>query len=83
MGITSEVVIPPEIYLFSHLGYQKENNFDKIDDLEGLWDRLVRADKSRDVMVSISTGDLPNAEDLGLVENHAYAVLEFKEFEDK
>jgi hypothetical protein len=52
--------------------------FDKIDDLDKLWDRLVNGDKNRDVMISVSTGDLPNADDLGLVENHAYAVLELK-----
>mmetsp|Transcript_22018 Transcript_22018/g.21752 ORF Transcript_22018/g.21752 Transcript_22018/m.21752 type:complete len:653 (+) Transcript_22018:95-2053(+) len=60
-----------------------EKDFSNKDDLNNLWERLVRADKTRDVMVSISTGNLPNADDLGLVENHAYAVLEFMEFEDK
>lgn len=61
----------------------ERKHFDKIDDLEKLWDRLVKGDKNRDVMVSISTGQLPNADDLGLVESHAYAVLEFKEVEGK
>lgn len=34
-------------------------------------------------MISISTGSLPNADDLGLVEQHAYAVLELKEVDGK
>ena len=57
----------------------ERKHFDKIDDLDSLWNRLVKADHTRDVMVSVSTGNLPNADDLGLVEQHAYAVLEFKE----
>ena len=61
----------------------ERKHFDKIDDLEKLWDRLVKGDKNRDVMVSISTGNLPNADELGLVENHAYAVLEFKEVDNR
>ena len=61
----------------------ERRKFQDIDDLDKLWDRLVKGDKNKDVMISISTGNLPNAEDLGLVENHAYAVLELKEFKGK
>lgn len=68
-----------DLFIFTSWLPEKKH-FNKIDDLDNLWDRLVSADKTRDVMVSISTGDLPNAEELGLVENHAYAVLEFVEF---
>jgi len=55
----------------------------EVEDLDKLWDRMVKGDKNKDVMVSISTGELHNAEELGLVECHAYAVLEFKEVDDK
>uniref|UniRef100_A0A7S3J7Y0 Calpain catalytic domain-containing protein n=1 Tax=Euplotes harpa TaxID=151035 RepID=A0A7S3J7Y0_9SPIT len=61
----------------------ERKNFSQVEDLEKLWDRLVKGDKRRDVMVSVSTGILPNAEELGLVVNHAYAVLELKEHEGK
>jgi len=63
--------------------------------MNSLWNRLLNADKSRDVMVSISTSEEGDVEDiyahggssngtgdiegLGLVKSHAYAVLEFKE----
>ena len=33
------------------------------------------ADKNKDVLISVSTGELSNADQLGLVKNHAYAVL--------
>ena len=57
--------------------------FDKVDDIDELWTRLIRADQTRDVMVSVSTWNLSNAKDLGLVEWHAYSVLEFKEVDDQ
>lgn len=81
----------------------ERKKFKDVDDLEKLWERLVQGDKNRDVMVSISTGDLAAvagdmiggttddqgvftdkiSDKLGLVEHHAYAVLEFKEVEGK
>ena len=57
----------------------ERKTFDQVNDIDELWTILIRADQTRDVMVSVSTWDLSNAEDLGLVEWHAYSVLEFKE----
>lgn len=40
-------------------------------------------DKWWDVMISISTSKIANEEDVGLVSNHAYAVLELIEIDGK
>lgn len=51
----------------------------KIDDKDTLWNRMRSGDKNRDVLISISTGDVTNEDDIGLASNHAYAVLELGE----
>ena len=50
----------------------------KIDDEDKLWGRIWDADLRWDVMISISTDDISEVESkiIGLVSNHAYAVLE-------
>lgn len=61
--------------LFLLHGCLNENKLEEITDLDELWNRLVIGEKNNDVMISISTGDLQNADELGLVKDHAYAVL--------
>jgi calpain-7 len=40
---------------------------------------MRNGDQRRDVMISISTGDIADEEAIGLASNHAYAVLELQE----
>jgi len=86
----------------------ERSHLDDIDDFDILWRRLLNGNKSRDVMVSISSSQDADVEDinknvdgesndengesfsdkddvdgLGIVKNHAYAVLEFKEVDDQ
>lgn len=75
MGTVLVEATPQEICLFLLRGYQNANKFEEIDDLDELWDRLMIGERNRDVMISISTGSLQDADDLGLVKDHAYAVL--------
>eukprot|EP01022_Parablepharisma_sp_SALTPOND_P033591 TRINITY_DN89089_c1_g1_i1.p1 TRINITY_DN89089_c1_g1~~TRINITY_DN89089_c1_g1_i1.p1 ORF type:complete len:501 (+),score=33.32 TRINITY_DN89089_c1_g1_i1:806-2308(+) len=51
----------------------KETNRDK------LWERIYGGAKANDCMITISTGEVPNEEKVGLKSNHAYAVLEVVE----
>ena len=46
--------------------------------IERLWDRLSGAEKTKDVLISISTGQITHEDEIGLVSGHAYAILELK-----
>ena len=41
-----------------------------------LWERIYAGTKRNDCMITISTGEVPCEDDIGLKGNHAYAVLE-------
>ena len=66
--------------LFVFTGWLPEKvRCSEIDDSERLWQRMINADRRRDVMITISTGSIPDEDAIGLASNHAYAVLELQE----
>ena len=68
--------------LFIFTGWIPEKiKCDKIHDVDKLWKRMITGEKHWDVMISISTGEIKNEEEIGLVSNHAYAVLELIEID--
>lgn len=44
---------------------------------------MINGEKHKDLMISISTGNIKDEEAIGLAMNHAYAVLEIIEIDGK
>lgn len=51
-------------------------------DREKLWKRIHTGYKNRDCLITCGTGPIPDEEKVGLVSNHAYAILEIMEYKN-
>ena len=45
-----------------------------------LWERIKSGYRSNDCLITIGTGLIPDEDNVGLVSNHAYGVLEIYEY---
>jgi len=54
---------------------------EKCEDKAALWSKIYRAYKNNDAMITIATGVIQDEDQVGLVGNHAYGVLEIVECE--
>ncbi len=62
--------------LYAFTSWMPEKVDLKLVNREKLWERICGGTKANDCMITISTGDIPSEEAVGLKSNHAYAVLE-------
>lgn len=51
-------------------------------DKNKLWNRIKQGYKNNDCLITIGTGLIPDEDNVGLVSNHAYGVLEIYEYEN-
>jgi calpain-7 len=52
-------------------------------DIEKLWRKVLRGYKTNDCLITIGTGVITDEDNVGLIGNHAYGVLEIIEVENK
>lgn len=48
-----------------------------------LWNKVMRGYQTNDCLITIGTGHIADEDNVGLVGNHAYGVLEIVEVENK
>ena len=66
--------------LYTWTGWLPEKIDLKSYNRQRLWERIKSGYRSNDCLITIGTGLIPDEENVGLVSNHAYGVLEIYEY---